>query len=358
VNNRLLFLVGGYGLGNSTRCDAVIGRLVELGYEVDAVTSANSADYFRASKNVRRRFVEEPLGYGKSGGRLSLGRTILQIPATIGRILKNSLALRRLLNSRRYRAVVVDSSYSILGAMGTDVVRIAINNSRTTVRRFAALKNAPAGLKGHFLIERLDFLFHRLFYDFVLSIELDGVGDENSQFISIPPIARERAVRAPSESAIPRAVLVLLGGSEMSSAPETIPDGAWPPQIRTIRARSYAAPRDPRVALYTEAENTLDLIEQSDLLVIQGGLSSISEAVVYKRPALVLPLESHAEQYVNAMILEEKGLGLVADRENFFEKLGRLIDAYPSLRRAHADSGVENGALIAARHIDRLARAR
>ena len=33
-----LFLVNGLGLGNSTRCAAVIGRLVDLGFKVDVVT--------------------------------------------------------------------------------------------------------------------------------------------------------------------------------------------------------------------------------------------------------------------------------------------------------------------------------
>ena len=36
---RILCLVNGLGLGNSTRCHAIIQRLVEFGVEVQVVTS-------------------------------------------------------------------------------------------------------------------------------------------------------------------------------------------------------------------------------------------------------------------------------------------------------------------------------
>jgi len=41
MNERVLFLVNGLGLGNSTRCHAVIERLLERGALVTIATSGN-----------------------------------------------------------------------------------------------------------------------------------------------------------------------------------------------------------------------------------------------------------------------------------------------------------------------------
>ena len=39
MNRRILFLINGLGLGNSTRCLAVIEKLIEKNYEVSVITS-------------------------------------------------------------------------------------------------------------------------------------------------------------------------------------------------------------------------------------------------------------------------------------------------------------------------------
>jgi uncharacterized protein (TIGR00661 family) len=48
------------------------------------------------------------------------------------------------------------------------------------------------------------------------------------------------------------------------------------------------------------------------VLVIQGGFSSISEAVALRRPTVVVPIRGHAEQHINAQIFESLELGLAS----------------------------------------------
>ena len=50
---RILFLVNGLGLGNSTRCHAVMQRLIEHGAEIQVVTSGNGLWYFQSVSGHR-----------------------------------------------------------------------------------------------------------------------------------------------------------------------------------------------------------------------------------------------------------------------------------------------------------------
>jgi UDP:flavonoid glycosyltransferase YjiC (YdhE family) len=73
---RILFLVNGLGLGNSTRCHAVMQRLVERGAEIQIVTSGNGLWYFRSVPNIAELHEVESLYYGVKDGRISISRTL------------------------------------------------------------------------------------------------------------------------------------------------------------------------------------------------------------------------------------------------------------------------------------------
>ena len=47
MNRRILFLINGLGLGNSTRCLAVIEKLIEKNCEVSVITSGNGEWFFQ-----------------------------------------------------------------------------------------------------------------------------------------------------------------------------------------------------------------------------------------------------------------------------------------------------------------------
>ena len=95
-----------------------------------------------------------------------------------------------------------------------------------------------------------------------------------------------------------------------------------------------------------------DMINQADLMVINGGFSAVSEAVVLRKPAVVIPVPHHAEQFINALMVERAGLGLMAKRENIPEKINEVIDRFPEFVEAHRSFGcLANGAKLAAENI-------
>ena len=82
MSARILFLVNGLGLGNSTRCHAIIERLIEKGAEVAVATSGNGLWYFRrkqAKKKVFRDIENQLIA--------TYGRRVKKLTKTQGRIL-------------------------------------------------------------------------------------------------------------------------------------------------------------------------------------------------------------------------------------------------------------------------------
>ena len=79
---KVLFLANGLGMGNSTRCYAVIERLVENGAVVDVMTSGNGIKFFseKQGKGINRLIETKSFKYAQdSSGKLSAFKTILSI---------------------------------------------------------------------------------------------------------------------------------------------------------------------------------------------------------------------------------------------------------------------------------------
>ena len=55
-----------------------------------------------------------------------------------------------------------------------------------------------------------------------------------------------------------------------------------------------------------------DLLARADALVINAGYSAVSEAFVLRKPVFVVPVPGHAEQFVNACLVKDLGLGFMA----------------------------------------------
>ena len=57
-------------------------------------------------------------------------------------------------------------------------------------------------------------------------------------------------------------------------------------------------------------DNALEYIKASKGIVGPAGYSTISEALVYDKPILVIPIRNHIEQLVNSLVLKREGLGI------------------------------------------------
>lgn len=308
---KVLFLVSGLGLGNSTRCYAVIKQLVNLGASCHVMTSGRGTEYFAERPEVASLHEMPVLSFGTDGPRISLGRTLLKAPELVRACLEKTRRLREVLDEVQPSLGVIDSEYMVAPFRVAGVPVIAINNSRFLFSRFAGSKK-PCSLWLHFwTVEFLDYLFHQWAPEMVLCPTPEVVS-RSDRFREVGLIVREGLDRPGEDRIRPqeiRRALYVPGGSQLSRTLE-LPLSQLPFPVETAEGEICGA------------------LRAADCLIINGGWSSISEAVALNKPTISIPLPGHSEQYFNAGLLEYWGRGQRLTPETMV----------PSLRRQYAQN--------------------
>ena len=67
--------------------------------------------------------------------------------------------------------------------------------------------------------------------------------------------------------------------------------------------------------------NNTEILARADALVINGGYSALSEAFAFRKPTFVLPVPGHAEQFINARMAADMGLGYHVTEANLLDRL-------------------------------------
>ncbi|MDP2653363.1 MAG: glycosyltransferase family protein [Candidatus Omnitrophota bacterium] len=337
TRQRLLFIVNGLGMGNSTRCYAVMRELMALGYGVDVLTSGNGYDFFRQRHDIGAVHLLRSLYYGKRGKRLSILYTFLAFPHFIWILLKNMRIASEIIRGGRYRAIVIDSDYTLLLLRPfLRVPVIAVNNADVIVAEYQKAPKPPCRFYAQFLIERMDLLFHRLVPDLVLSPWLEPRTAGDAKFWPIPVIVRGELEVRPA-SPVLKNILVMLTGSQFK---------AFPAFLERLKEREGVhidvlgcdGPSRGWITFHGKVRDNIEILNRADLMVINGGFSAVSEAVALRKPAVVVPVEHHAEQFVNAAAVERLGLGLAATPEDVTDKINFMVEHFPLFVSRHQES--------------------
>jgi uncharacterized protein (TIGR00661 family) len=353
MSKRVLFLINGLGLGNSTRCHAIIQHLIESGTSVSVVTSGNGAWYFQNQTNLAAVYEIEPLYYGADGAGLSVGKTLASAVELIKIARRNARRTNDYVTAANPDVVIADSVYSVLGIRKRGIPLLAVNNADVIDQCYRLYGNAPSSVRAQFYcIEEMDYLFHRMFPDLVLSPCLDpNLASTNEKFIRIGPIVRRGVRQADQVGGTPR-VLVMLSGSQFGS----------PVHLNPERHNYHidVVGRDPQGSQISSDNivfhgKTLDnetLIRNADLLVVNGGFSAVSEAFVLQKPVIVIPVPNHAEQWVNATTISNLGVGLVTDDAGLEDAICSMYPRIAEYKAAYAKlPPIKDGALQAAEEI-------
>lgn len=345
--DRILFIVNGLGLGNSTRCDAVIEKLQSMGKEIDVLTSGNGLDYFNKKKNIKNIWTYQTLQYGVSNGRVSMIKTLLLIPTFVISFFKNVYRLSALLKFNKYSAIVIDSDYTILALRWRNLPPvIAINNAAVVVERCRSHMPLPANIRGQYLLEKLDYFFHCLVPDIIICPTVTRLKNKKANFVEVAPIVRAHLLKMKVAKVRPelekRKVLVMLSGSAFTSSAGFLPLLQKHTQLEvTVVGEEGVSQKN--IHFKGKLFNNYQALLEADLWVINGGFSSISEALLLKKPTVVIPIENHAEQWVNAKFIVENGLGLIARPDNVAAKVNQLVTNFESFRQANQNFNIVNG---------------
>jgi UDP:flavonoid glycosyltransferase YjiC (YdhE family) len=349
---RVLFLVNGLGLGNATRCHAIMQKLGEAGVGCSVATSGNGLWYFRQQRGVGEPVELNALHYGTAYGRISIVRTILSVPEYVAAIRRNARIIETVMDSLKPDAVVTDSTYWHRRGRTRQVPFLAVNNAdvvHTLYRRYA---DRPTSIRLQFhAVEELDFLYHRMVPDVSLSPRLDITAEAPpAPYYRIGPIVRPEC-RPSLTNGPPTRILIMLSGSRFGTAVHL----KRAPANCTVDIVGRAGPDGSvreRCRYLGRVLNTPELAAKADMLVVNGGFSAVSEAFVMRKPLIVIPVPNHAEQWVNARTICELGVGMMAREEELEDSLLQGLARIESFRAAYARlPGAPDGAGQAAERI-------
>lgn len=330
MNRTCLFLINGLGMGNSTRCHAVIEKLAEQGIKVHVLTSGNGLTYFEGKSCVQSITPMESLYYSGKNGGVSGWSTLRSLGDLRKIARKKSAQLEKLLDQINPDVAVTDSEYAIRPLRRRGIPIVALNTAEMVVSRYLQSRNIPASVRSQFwCVEFPDYLFHRHFCDLILSPFPLATPTRHRKFLRIGLIAREAVLekarqRAGSPMPSPRdlreVVFMLSGSVHASNISFT---GQEIPFKIHIVGRSGES--QGNVIYHGRQMDNTELLSRADALVINGGYSAVSEAFVFGKPVFVVPVAGHAEQFVNANLVRDLGLGFVATESDV---LPQLLAAY------------------------------
>jgi UDP:flavonoid glycosyltransferase YjiC (YdhE family) len=351
---RVLFLVNGLGLGNSTRCHAVMQALAAHGAELRVVTSGNGLWYF-ADKPEFGTVTEIPsLQYGKKDGRISILATLGRIGDAARILVEADRIIGRVIADFRPQVVVTDSTYVFRAVRAAGLPLVALNNSDMVVRGIARFTDRPRSVLPQFtFVEAPDCLYHRFIPDVAISPRLEP-GDRAhwTGFRAVGPIVRrECRPCALGEGPVARVVIMLSGSAFGSQVRLARRHGGI-----TVDVIGRSAPEGQtlpdNVVFHGKMRDSLPLLSAADLVIINGGFSAVSEALYLRKPMVVLPVPRHAEQWVNGRTIQDMGVGIAAAEDRLEEAMEEAITRIGQFRDGYRRLGpVPNGSVEAAEAI-------
>ncbi len=168
-------------------------------------------------------------------------------------------------------------------------------------------------------MEFSDYLFHRHYCDLVLSPFPLRTPTRHSKFQRTGLIVRREIILNARQGNIRgfpsprelRDVVFMLSGSVHASE-INFDRQQYPFNIHVVGRTGESR---ENVIYHGRVIDNTELLYRADALVINAGYSAVSEAFVLRKPVFVVPVPGHAEQFINAHLVSELGLGFVATEQ-------------------------------------------
>jgi hypothetical protein len=350
-------MINGLGMGNSTRCHAIIERLYERGVEIHVLTSGNGLLYFKDMKEVSSLIAMESFFYSVKQGRISGWQTLLSVGSLLRLARAKTAQLESFLSKILPDVAIIDSEYAIGPLLKRKIPIVGLNNSEVVVSEYLRAKDNPSSIRSHFwCIEFADYLFHKRVCSLVLSPSPLRTPPRHPKFKRIGLIVRRSLLEAiRREDLKPRVaprdvqVIVFMLSGSIHAAAISFDRFHFPFHIDVV---GRAGESQGNVVFHGRRMNNIDLLMKADVLVINGGYSAFSEAIALNKTTFVIPVPGHAEQMVNARLIRDLGYGFMASETNVMDQIHDMVVAnqWMGLKDRRSDVGID-GATEAADEI-------
>jgi len=354
---RIYFGVCGVGLGHVGRCIPVAQRLIEMGDEVLFSTYSDACNYVEREKLPLRKappinYVVRPDG-GIDFRRTTANPGVFSIFIFVNQ-LRAEIGFMREFNPD---IVVSDSRVSsILAArlLGIPILTL-LNVYRVMIpreRRFLRLAKIADGgiltlvgwvwgMGEEILIPDFPLPYTFTTYNF----QVPPWRGSKMRFVG--PILPIRPEKLPNRTVIRKELgiddeyLILAPISGPSKEKEFFISmirhilRKLPNNYRIIMSlglpNSYEEPvKDGNMLVYNWLPNRFEILKACDLVISRAGLGTITQAICYGKPLVLIPTPSQTEQFNNAKRAEELGIAKILDQKslnslNFISTLKKMF---------------------------------
>ena len=325
-----LFMINGLGMGNSTRCYALIQKLAPMA-EIHVFTSGNGVMFHKDKEEVSSITESEAYFYAAKDGGISVMGTLASTWGLYQIFKRKSRQLENLIDKLKPDVVILDSEYSVFPVRRRKIPIIALNNSDVVVNEYLARDDLPSSVRSQFwLVEFSDYQFHKTFVDMAISPSLKEDTPRSPKFhrvgamvrepfMEIAKTSRETPFKSPRQA---KRVVFMLSGSIFASNIT----GAFSELPYEVEVVGREGVSQGNVTYHGKVANSVDILKKADILVINGGFLAVSEAAALRKPAFVIPVPNHAEQVVNAYMLRDTGIGYVTSESTVIGQLKELYE--------------------------------
>ena len=335
---RILFLVNGYGLGNSTRVHSIIQH-IDHKFKIDVFGYGNSVEYFKQVSQVQNVFQSFSMEYGLKEGKIDILRMVGKLFQNFKAIYKSRKKLKNILQSQTYDLIVADSNFSTVFLKNRPKL-ISINNADRIIKSAGQIKKRL--YLASWLIEWADFIYNSIAPDRVISpfFEPLDLKAKKTKFKHTALMVRKEFLSPPSHTFVKHHVLIMPSGAPINTGQSLTHDK----QDHDISIIGRQITTLGRIKKHDRVFNTSHLMKQATIIVVNGGLSSISESLAMKKPMIIIPMKGHLEQKVNASWIQEHNLGLISSWEKLQESIHEMIKHFDTFKKNLIEYTYTNGA--------------
>jgi uncharacterized protein (TIGR00661 family) len=336
---KILFLINGEGLGNSTRCHAIIEKLLKNNVKIGLVVAKNSYWYFSKKKLPLEIYEIDQFSYHISkDGDLSTYKTILKTFNSINLFKKNLTKIKEVVKAFKPEIIISDSNYVFNFLKKFKIPIVAINNSCITIDEYKRYPKIPYSIKPHYyFVEKLDYFYHKTFPDLSISCGIthkEAINHKN--FKNVRPIYREN-LKIKKDEKKKTCLIMLSGASNLKS----FIDLSFINDEIIFLNKPNNFKESKNIKFIPKLHDNLEYLNKADYFIMNSGYSAITEAIHMKKPMITMPINNHSEQWLNAKKVEGKNYGLVADlsnlREKYYEFCNNFLNYKNSLDNCNDD---------------------
>lgn len=334
---RLLFVVNGHGLGNATRCHAIMEQLPWA--QIKVLCSGRAQHYFAQELPHLPLIGLKQL---RPFPKMNLAWPFLFVYVSWCNLfwsMANGWKLLQECLRFKPKLVVTDSFYTLLPLAWAFHFQVwSINNAVVVVKNARKIfSSQKISVIAHFLrIEFWDFLYHHFFSTKVFVPSPMPKALSHKHYVSTPLIVRQELF--PASTSEKDIILFLSSGSaDNTTIHLTCPSirqkmvvvgpSFHPHGDDSLQIQYYSADLGPH--------DLRKLLERTLVAVSHGGMSTLSELHGLGIPILIFPLPHHSEQWVNASLF-----GRASSVQTFSADLLQALALAPKLKRQRPEGAI------------------